>query len=184
MHLYLIRHPKPEVAPGICYGSTDLRVSQEECDRVVADVSASLPRSIPVFSSPLQRCRRFAERLAATLGSTPVILDARLPEMHFGTWEMRSWSSIPREEVDAWTDDLITYRPGGGETVLELASRVYAFYQDVQQQADGHAVVVSHAGTMRFLRAFQTGLPLEEAALLAAKSGHGVAYGEMILLDC
>lgn len=184
MQLYLIRHPKPEIGPGICYGDTDLRVSTEERARVLAAVTPQLPQGIPVFSSPLQRCCLFAEDLATALASGDITQDARLPEMHFGAWEMCEWASIPRNEVDAWAADLVAYRPGGGETVFEFASRVHAFYQDLQQQEIERAVVVSHAGTIRFLLAFQQGLPLKEAALLAARTGHTVGYGEMVLLDC
>ena len=28
MELYLIRHPRPQVAPGVCYGQTDLGLAE------------------------------------------------------------------------------------------------------------------------------------------------------------
>ena len=56
MRIILVRHPQPLVAPGLCYGSTDLAVAPDELARVGAALSATLPRDAPLFSSPLRRC--------------------------------------------------------------------------------------------------------------------------------
>lgn len=184
MRLYLVRHAQPEIAPGICYGSTDLTVSDRNHARALPVLAATLPRGVPVFSSPLRRCRELAGVLAAMLGAVGVTHDARLAEMHFGAWEMRSWEKIPRSEIDAWAGDLTVYRPGGGENVMEVARRVQSFYQSLLEQKTESAVVVCHAGTIRLLLACRRDVPLEEAALHAARNRHNIAYGEMIVLDC
>ena len=175
MRLLLVRHPRPDVDPGLCYGSSDIAASAEETLRV----RSLLPTGLPTWSSPLQRCAG----LAHALNPPQLHFDARLAEMDFGAWELRSWDAIPRSEVDAWAADLLHYRPGGGESVLDVARRVAAFRADLHQQGEAEALVVCHAGTIRLLRALHTGQPLEAAALEAARTPHRIGYGEMLALD-
>lgn len=184
MRLFLIRHPRPLVAPGICYGSVDLSVAQEEQTRHASLLAERLPKGTPIFSSPLQRCSGLAHGLANLLGSAPVLFDARLAEMHFGNWEMQPWDQVPFAEVDAWAKDLVNYRPGSGESVLGVAERVHAFYEDARK-LDSDAIVVCHAGTIRLLLKCQRGLPVARIAQGAAEMPHEIGYGEMIVLaDC
>lgn len=179
MQLYLVRHPQPDVAPGHCYGRTDLTVSESGIVRVQAMLaSASLPGDIPVYSSPLQRCAALARRLASQ-----AMFDARLAEMDFGAWEMRHWDTIAREEVDAWTADLLHYRPGGGESVMDVAVRVAAFRKDLLQSGHARALVICHAGTIRLLSSLHAGGTLEQAALRAAQAPHRIDYGQLLLLE-
>ncbi|MDB5747169.1 MAG: phosphoglycerate mutase [Massilia sp.] len=179
MRLLLVRHPRPAIDAGLCYGSTDLAVAPGETLRVRAALrTAGLPRTLPTWTSPLSRCAELAHALApATLQ-----VDARLAEMDFGAWEMRTWDDIPRAEVDAWAGDLLRYRPGGGECVLDVARRVAAFLDELHKTAHPEALVICHAGTMRLLRALWTGQALEAAALEAARTPHRIAYGELLVL--
>jgi alpha-ribazole phosphatase len=186
--LHLVRHPQPDVRPGLCYGASDLAVSEPELARVQAALhEAGLPGALSVIASPLQRCAQLARRL------NPVSLrfDARLAEMDFGSWELRAWDIIPRSEVDAWADDLLHYRPGGAESVLDVAGRVAGFIDDLRADLRGdlrqcgqsEALLICHAGTIRLLRAMRDGLPLEEAALLAARTPHRIDYGAIVMLE-
>ncbi|MCS0585484.1 histidine phosphatase family protein [Massilia pinisoli] len=176
MTLYLVRHPQPDVASGLCYGASDVPVREAELARVHAALAArGLPGDLPVYASPLQRCALLAERLALA----HVTHDARLAEMDFGAWELRAWSDIPRADIDAWTADLLHYRPGGAENVLDVARRVHAFGADLRAQ---HALIVCHAGTIRLLAALHGGAPLEQAALHAAQTPHRIAYGDVVVL--
>ena len=179
MRLILVRHPRPLVAAGVCYGSTDLEVDPGELEHALAALTPQLPAGLPVYSSPLRRCAG----LAARLSNTPMF-DARLVEMHFGRWEMRAWDDIPRADVDAWAADLVEYRPGGGESVLQMAARIAAFHADLQRQLgdDGEAIVICHAGAMRLLSACHAGLPPTEMALQAARTPHHIAYGATLTL--
>ena len=175
MQLALVRHPQPDVAPGICYGRTDISTSIEAIEQLAASLrAAGLPGQLPVYASPLARCALLAAAL-----DVPVTLDARLAEMDFGAWEMRAWDTIPRAEVDAWAADLLHYRPGGGENVLDVARRVAAFRHQLHHPA---ALVICHAGTIRLLSALHTGGSIEQAALRAASSPHRIGYGDVIVL--
>jgi alpha-ribazole phosphatase len=110
-------------------------------------------------------------------------VDARLAEMDFGSWEMRPWSEIPRAEVDAWATDLLAYRPGGAENVLDVARRVSEFLDELRLDGVTEALVLCHAGTIRLLTAICAGLPLEQAALQAAGTPHRIGYGAIIVLE-
>jgi alpha-ribazole phosphatase len=178
MRLYLVRHPRPDAADGLCYGGSELAAPAD--DRLLAQLLAVLPRAVPLYTSPLKRCRDVATALAPLLGSGSPVCDARLAEMHFGAWEMQPWKDIPRSEIDAWAADLIRYRPGGGENVLEVAQRMQAF-RDEMAMKEGEAIVICHAGTIRLLSA--RGASLEEAALSAAGQAHAIDYGSVTIVD-
>jgi alpha-ribazole phosphatase len=179
VQLILVRHPRPLAADGICYGRSDLPADPDELARVLAALrGGALPGEAAVFSSPLQRCAGLARQLS---GST--ILDPDLAEMDFGAWEGRHWNDIPREEIDAWAADLLRYRPGGGESVLEVARRVASALAAIRRHGGERAVVICHAGTMRLAARLADGTPLEQAALAAAAHPHRIGYGEALRLN-
>jgi alpha-ribazole phosphatase len=150
--LHLVRHPKPLVDPGICYGRLDLEA--ENAEAVAAQLSNELAPGLPVWSSPLRRCRSLAELLHPR-----PILDERLIEMNFGLWEGRPWEAIPRHELDAWAADIAGYAPPGGESPCELQRRALDFVAGLDVP---EAVVVTHAGVIRVLVAHWRGLSPEE----------------------
>ena len=183
MRMIRVRHPRPIAAPGLCYGSTDLAADPGDVARVLADLRTSLPAQVPLFSSPLQRCAVLASALSPLLRA-PLRFDARLAEMDFGDWEMRAWDAIARADIDAWSADLVHYRPGGGENVFEMAARVGAFRTQLRAMPDAVCVIVCHAGTMRLLAAWDDGLNLVAIASKAASASHRIGYGERQVLDC
>jgi alpha-ribazole phosphatase len=150
MAVILVRHTTPRVAPGTCYGRTDLALA-DSFDAEAAAVAAALAgegRGGPILSSPLSRCRRLAARLG------PVETCEAFVEMDFGRWEGQPWDAIPRAELDAWAADFLGARPHGGESVAELRDRVAAGLDGL---APG-TVVVTHAGVIKAAAAI-TGHP-------------------------
>lgn len=179
MRLYLVRHPRPEVPAGHCYGSSDLAANEADVEQVLAALAnQGLSSAMPVYASPLARSAVLAQRL-----SPAPVFDKRLAEMDFGAWEMRSWNDIPRNEIDAWSADLLHYRPGGGESVMDVAARVAGFDADLRRAGHVQALVVCHAGTMRLLHSLHLGGTLVEAALRAAQAPHRIDYGEVLMLE-
>ena len=144
MELYLIRHTKPAVARGICYGQTDLNLAdsfQKEADRL----STHLPdRFEYVYSSPLKRCAQLAQRL-----SKSPIWDGRLMEMDFGAWEMKAWHDIPKEQLDPWMGDFVNVAVPGGESFEQLICRSLSALEEIIGQGTSQVAVVSHAGVIR-----------------------------------
>jgi alpha-ribazole phosphatase len=180
MKLILVRHPQPAVAPGLCYGASDVPVPNDELARVLAHMrAAGLPGDLPVYASPLRRCAVLAE----SLHPRRLQFDARLAEMDFGRWELQPWSAIAREEVDAWAADLLHYRPGGAENVLDVARRLATFMDELGRSGETRALLVCHAGAIRLLAQMRPEVPLEQAALQAARTPHHIAYGELLTLD-
>jgi alpha-ribazole phosphatase len=149
MILHLIRHPKPIVEQGVCYGRLDL--AAESPAAAAARLRDEMPAGLPLWSSPLRRCRALAEQL-----HVQPVLDERLVEMDFGTWEGKRWDDIPRHELDAWAADVAGYAPPGGESPLGLQQRALAF---VATLTVPEAVIVTHAGVIRTLLAHWQGLP-------------------------
>lgn len=184
MRLYLIRHARPLVPDGVCYGSSDLPVDEAHQSHVLSQLLPALPAGASIYSSPLQRCRALASGLALALDAGEPLFDARLAEMDFGTWEMRAWDAISRTEVDAWATDLPHYRPGGGECLLDVARRVKAFHDEMHAQRQGAAVLVAHAGTIRLLCAATQCSSPEDMVSIAARTPNRIAYGELITIDC
>jgi alpha-ribazole phosphatase len=139
VRLYLIRHPKPDIDTGICYGRSDLGLA-EDAVASAGILRPLLPADAPLFTSPLRRCLE----LARALHAEPMV-DERLVEMHFGNWEMRRWTEIPRHEIDAWAADPVGYTPPGGESPLAMRARVAPLLRELPDLA----VVVAHGGVLR-----------------------------------
>lgn len=171
MRVFLIRHPRPAVAAAICYGASDLDLAGDAID-CAARLRAMLPAHVPLYSSPLLRCRRLAE----ALHDAPKY-DVRLREMDFGAWELRPWSEIPRAEIDAWATAPMSYVPPGGESVGALHARVTAFLDERGRRNGKDFAVVTHAGVMRVFAAQLLDLP--EQTWLSLRFG----YGELKVLE-
>ena len=84
MLIHLIRHTTPKVESGICYGNSDLEVTNtfnEERDVVLSKLSNHYD---VVFTSPLSRCAK----LAGFINSPKHHADDRLKEYNFGDWRL------------------------------------------------------------------------------------------------
>lgn len=177
MDVYLVRHPRPLLASGICYGQSDVAVSDAACRAVQLALQLQLPANLPVLSSPLRRCAA----LAAHLHPAPVF-DARLMEMDFGRWEMQPWDNIARHEIDAWAADPAAYRPGGGESVTMMAQRLLGFAAALPGHGWPAALIVCHAGSMRLLQHWRPGITAEELARLACQHENNFQFGQCLKL--
>ncbi|WP_372834603.1 histidine phosphatase family protein [Puniceibacterium confluentis] len=143
MAVTLVRHTRPDVAEGVCYGRSDLALAagfEADCGAVIA----GLAPPVAVVSSPLRRCRILAERICAVFG-VALHVSEDFSEMDFGTWEGRRWDAIGRPALDAWAADFFGYGGHGGETVEMLRDRVA---RGLQALPDG-ALVVTHAGVIK-----------------------------------
>lgn len=155
--LWLLRHA-PVVAPaGLCYGATDLEAEAQATLDAAARIAPLLPEGIALRSSPLRRCATLAAAIAALRPDLRVQHDARIAEMHFGAWEGRPWSSIPREEFERWTADFAdAVASPGGESVRTFMNRVATAHDD-WRAGEGGALWVTHAGVLRAVTLLQGG---------------------------
>jgi len=144
--LVLVRHTRPDIADGTCYGRLDLPVAdtfEVESNTVLSKLTAAEV----LVSSPLQRCRCLADKIGAAF-DLAVVIDDRLREMDFGSWEGVLWDEIPRDEINQWRDDFYYARPHGGESVEMLVERVQSALADYQK-ANKTYIVVCHAGIIK-----------------------------------
>ncbi len=117
-----------------------------------------------IVTSPLSRCRAFAEALGERHG-IPVERDARLMEIGFGAWEGRTAEELLAEDPERlhrfWSDPL-NHTPPGAETLPAFRDRVIAAWEDLlARHAGRHLLVVGHAGMMRMILRHVLDMPLE-----------------------
>jgi alpha-ribazole phosphatase len=71
-------------------------------------------------------------------------------EVNFGDWENTPWDSIPREEIDTWSQTPLNFTFPNGESIREFKERVTLSTQQLLNTS-GTTVVVTHAGVMRLM---------------------------------
>lgn len=97
-----------------------------------------------VISSPLTRARQTAAALGA-----PVEIDERFIELDYGGFDGLAVGDVPPEVWSQWRADP-SFRPPGGETLIELHERVEAALADISDAArDGDVIVVSHVSPIK-----------------------------------
>jgi alpha-ribazole phosphatase len=159
MDVYLIRHTRPDLPSGICYGRLDVGLPanfETEADLV----QSRLAVTGQLVTSEAQRCRRLAAHLAAAK-SSHVIIDDRLRELDFGQWEGLRWEDIPRAQTDAWTKDIWNHAAPDGETYAAMYARVGAAWESLVLIQEETVVIVGHAGPLRALITIALELPAE-----------------------
>lgn len=154
--ILLLRHTRPDIARGLCYGRLEVGLAPSYPDERRA-LASSIPAHSRLFSSPSLRCRTLAEDLA----SGPVCLSEEIMELDFGLWEGKLWNDIPRHESEPWTDDFIRAAPPGGESFAQLTRRTLRFMASLPLDQD--LVIVTHSGVIRALRMWDQDRPLQEA---------------------
>ena len=134
-----------------------------------------------VYSSPLRRCTRLARHL---FPEKPLFLRDDLMEIYCGSWEMRAWDELPREEIDPWMADFLQVKIPGGESYVDLHRRVGQCWETILQEHSAHgartsrqgfsgpaadgvpatdgtsAAIIAHGGVIRSILAGITGTPL------------------------
>ena len=172
LELHLVRHTSVDVAPGICYGQTDVPLSptfEQEALEVMSQIKDT--RYDGVYSSPLSRCTC----LSAYCGYTDPILDDRLMEMNFGKWEGIHWDDNLDPRLSSWFGNWIEERTTGGESFRDLCIRAALFIDDLLKHKDQKLLKFTHAG---FIRA--TWVTLERVAPNQAFN-QKVAYGQRVV---
>ncbi|QMV72498.1 histidine phosphatase family protein [Comamonas piscis] len=151
--LWLQRHAQPLVAPGVCYGRSNMAADDKATAAAAIALhgawGAELLNIGKLWHSPLQRCTQLAAVLQAQAPGFDLTVCDDLAEMDFGAWEGQRWNDIARDEIQAWTADFMGYAPGGGESLGTMMRRVARALDVARQQAleTGQPVLwISHAG--------------------------------------
>nr|WP_297797837.1 alpha-ribazole phosphatase family protein [uncultured Marinobacter sp.] len=160
----LIRHGEPAGGP-MFRGSQDDPLSALGWQQMQAAISNKDEWDL-VVTSPLLRCRRFAEQLA-TDRQLPLEHDERLREISFGDWEGMTADAILADAPEALTrfwNDPVAHPPPGGESMSEFHARVRDGWHHWCREAAGQRVlVVCHGGVIRMILAEVMGIPLNRS---------------------
>ena len=140
-------------------------------------ISALASDQLPdvVYSSPYLRARQTAHAALAVMGDAghpvpQVRLDHRLRDREMGVLELLTPATIrdrfPQEAQERRRVGDLSYRPPGGESLLDVASRLRGFLRDLTEADDGNRVViVAHDATVLMLRSITedlTGQDIDE----------------------
>lgn len=153
MELVFIRHTSVDVAPGTCYGQTDvpLRNSFEEEAAEVVRQLHPIEQEGPfdaILTSPLTRCTR----LAGFCGYGDAARDNRLKETDFGQWEMCRWDEIDSPHLQRWFDDWQHVPAPGGESLADQLRRVGEVIEELRSQGHKRVLLFAHGGVISCAR--------------------------------
>lgn len=163
MTLFVVRHGRTEAnASGLLLGRADPSldpVGQVQAAQI-AEAIGSVDR---VISSPLRRCVETAQAIVATPET-----DERLIELDYGELDLQPLRDIPAELWAQWRADP-SFRPPGGETLVELGERVGQVLDEVAATmavgggsesgaAAGDVVIVTHVSPVKAALAWALGV--------------------------
>lgn len=158
--IYLFRHGQSTAPTGLMVGRSDLELSAEgrlQAERWGQRLSAI--RFTLAVSSPLRRALQTAELI---LGGRPdnasLRLAPELREISLGQWEGRAKDWVRRHYPQDWAArgrDIINHPPTGGESLADLAARVWPAFQRLAREAAEHqyTLVVAHQAVIRVILA-------------------------------
>ena len=152
--LLLIRHGQigANVA-GRWHGATDSPLTstgRRQIARLARRVRADWSDLAAIYSSPLQRCRDTAERIAAAMERS-VVVDDDLREYGIGELEDCTFSALHAEhEFFRRIKEDRDYAPRGGDSVNAVAERIVRALKRIHDHDDATApiAVVSHGAAL------------------------------------
>ena len=150
MKIWLVRHAKPLVEKGLCYGRLDVRADQSLTELASDNLINAFPDCSEVkvlMTSPRQRTKQLANLLAQRLNIS-LVEEKLLAEMDFGEWEGRLWEDIPKSAIDLWTEDFNNHPFGGGESTGQLLNRVWLLMENAKRRHEDQ-IWVTHAGVIK-----------------------------------
>lgn len=146
---------------------------QAQAEALAAQLNGA--RFEAIYSSDALRARETAGILAARLRLT-VKVDPRLREIHQGEWEGMLGRDIADRYPAAWAArerDPLHARPPGGESVAEVAARLWRAADDILRvHPVGQLLIVSHGLALATLICRARGLPLTQAYQVVPDNAH------------
>lgn len=165
--LYLIRHGTTIYnKKGIFQGSMDVPLGKQGLFQ--ADCLAERMKNIPmdaVYSSPLKRAYKTAQKLADAHGGLPIYINEDLSELNCGLMEgntSRKNAELFPEAVAEMHEHPESFRAPEGESTTELQERsVHAFRRIIADNPGRTVAVVSHGFVIWAYLSYIRGLPLK-----------------------
>lgn len=167
----LMRHGLP--VGGTRYrGQLDDPLSEQGWQEMWSTVGDHAPWS-RIVSSPLKRCRDFAEQLAQR-HALPLQIEQDFREVSFGDWEGMAVAEVMETQAQAvrryWQDPL-TCTPPNGEPLSEFCARVACAWDALATSAEAeHVLLVAHGGVIRAVLAHVLQMPIANVLRLEVPS--------------
>lgn len=170
----LVRHAESEHhIRKLSGGWTDTPITalgHEQARRVAQRLRRELPGPVRVYSSDLQRAAQTAQHIADAFG-VALQPDWRLREHNNGEAIDLTIEEMLRRFPQQPFPHAADHRPfPSGETGREFAERVAAFMDELDFDAPGLPILVTHGGTMRPLIGYWLGLDAEQAGTMGFPS--------------
>ena len=151
-YFYFTRHGQTvwNVENKIC-GATDIELTEkghQQAEELGQRILEEGLRIDEVICSPLVRAAETARHISEITG-VPMRVEQRLKEQNFGKWE--STPRDGREFQRAKADFCCRY--GGGESMLQLAQRVYDLLDEIKAEEKTY-ILVAHNGISRVIQSY------------------------------
>ena len=106
-----------------------------------------------IIASPMIRAQETAKAVARVCG-VPIITDERLIEQDYGIYE-GVYMSAPEFQKFLENKRRFAFRYPSGESMMDVAHRVYGFFHDIKRDYDGKTILlVSHGGVSRLIHTY------------------------------
>ena len=157
-----LRHGEVAADSWAFRGSTDIPLSERGWRQMRA-VAEAMESAEHIATSPMQRCRLFAEELGQELQRAPVTLEG-MREMGFGDWENLGFEQLEAEHgplLRQFWQSPVGIRPPGGEAFDAFSRRVIDSWQAwLEMDAGNRRLLVAHGGVIRVLLAHIMEMPM------------------------
>jgi len=165
--IWFVRHGETTLTPTRKFSGvgpmdpplTEVGIGQAQA--VAKEIAARKPDLL--IASPLMRTMMTAKEVSDASGLEPIFDDIWV-ECDFGNWEGFTPTEVLEKYPDDWNAWLtsLSHRPGGGESYVEVYSRIEAGIADlVERYPHKKICVVTHNIVIRAITAFAIGAPLE-----------------------
>jgi len=157
--IVFIRHSSLIIPRGICYGVSNIDVSNN-FELEVENLQTKLHGFKPdlVLSSPLQRC----VKLAVSKFNIEPEINPNLKEVNYGDWEGKSWQDLNIDKGNLWMYENINNKPPNGESFAELKKRVVNELKNIVNRSEEKIAIVCHGGVIRSVLSYFLKTPLED----------------------
>ncbi len=158
----ILRHGEPEggdilrgrVNP--CLTPRGWRQMEDAAERAGANWSR-------IITSPLQRCRDFAQHLAQSR-QLDLQIGEDWQEIDYGDWDgmpVAEWRAKSAPQFRSFREDITALAPPNGETFVQFRDRVLGAWEQLAALPGGsHTLLVTHGGVMRVILPTVLGMPL------------------------
>jgi len=153
----VLRHGEVDGRMHVARGSTDDVLSPIGWQQM-QEMKARIGHVDSIASSPLQRCRLFAESCGE---SVHVIDDMR--ELDFGDWENKSSDEVENQALlQQFFDKPSQFQAPNGEAFDVFSQRVIAAWEKwLEQDVGEHRLLIAHGCVIRVILAHLLGMPMD-----------------------